>query len=181
MENNNKKALEFFATQIKNGDENAFKIIFDTYYHRLYMFALHYVSELYVAEEIVETVLLKLWQKKHQLGSIGNLKSYLYSMVRNASLDYLKKEKKFVKLEVGKHDSLILMEQYIIEEETHAILFKALEALPEKCKQVFKLSCLEGLKYQDIAEELQISVNTVKSQRARAIELMKKNLKYYFY
>lgn len=179
MKKNNKDNSEPFLSLLKKGDTNAFKIIFDTYYSRLYTFSLNYVAEGYEAEEIVENVLLKLWQKRDKADKINNLKSYLYTMVRNASLDYLKKEKKFVRLDIEKHDATTLKDQFIIEEETHAILFQALETLPKKCRKVFELSCLEGLKYKDIAEDLQISLNTVKSQRARAIELLKSYLKNY--
>tara|TARA_R110000868_G_scaffold168193_1_gene402820 strand:- start:15407 stop:15940 length:534 start_codon:yes stop_codon:yes gene_type:complete len=164
---------------LKKDDTKAFKIIFDNYYKRLYAFSLNYVSETYAAEEIVENVLLKLWQKRHKLDKIDNLKSYLYTMVRNDSVDYLKKKKKFVRLDIEKHGSISTKDQFIIEEETHAILFQALETLPVKCRKVFELSCLEGVKYKDIAEDLQISINTVKSQRARAIDLLKSYLKNY--
>jgi RNA polymerase sigma-19 factor, ECF subfamily len=179
LNNNEIETLESFVALLQKGETNAFKIIFNSYYHRLYSFSLNYVTEDYAAEEIVENVLLKLWQKRHKLDKIENLKSYLYTMVRNASLDYLKKEKKFVRLDIKKHDSVTSKDQFIIEEETHAILFQALENLPKKCRKIFELSCLEGLKYKDIAEDLQISINTVKSQRSRAIELLKSYLKNY--
>ncbi|WNH09507.1 RNA polymerase sigma-70 factor [Thalassobellus suaedae] len=177
MKNNEISNLKSFKTLIKKGDKNAFKVIFNTYYKRLYLFSLNYVEDKYAAEEIVENVLLKLWQKRNKLDKIDNLKSYLYTMVRNASLDYIKKEKKFIRLDLEKHDSVTLKDQFIIEEETYAVLFQALDTLPSKCRKVFELSCLEGLKYKDIAEDLQISINTVKSQRARAIELLKSHLK----
>lgn len=177
MKNNESNIAASFISFLKKGDTKAFKTIFDTYYKRLYVFSLSYVTEKYAAEEIVENVLLKLWQKRHKLDKIENLKSYLYSMVRNASLDYLKKENKYVRLDIQKHDAINSKNAFIIEEETHAILFQALETLPKKCRKIFELSCLEGLKYKDIAEDLQISINTVKSQRARAIELLKIHLK----
>ncbi|MFD0990062.1 RNA polymerase sigma factor [Mariniflexile jejuense] len=179
MENNDLTHSESFLSLLKKGDKDAFKIIFDTYYKRLFAFALQYTEDKFAAEEIVEETLLKLWQKRTKLEKVENLKSYLYTMVRNASIDYLKKEKKFVRLDAKKHNSISTKEQYIIEEETHAILFQALETLPEKCRKVFELSCLDGAKYKDIAEDLQISINTVKSQRARAIELLKSYLKNY--
>ncbi|WP_308991024.1 RNA polymerase sigma-70 factor [Mariniflexile litorale] len=177
MENNETNHSKHFLSLLKKGDTNTFKIIFDTYYKRLYAFSLQYTEDSFAAEEIVEETLLKLWQKRHKLEKIENLKSYLYSMVRNASIDHLKKEKKFVRLDTKKHDAISLKEQFIIEEETHAILFQALETLPTKCRKVFELSCLDGIKYKDIAEDLQISINTVKSQRARAIGLLKLYLK----
>lgn len=179
MKKNKSNTSKSFISLLKKGDTKTYKTIFDTYYKRLFAFSFKYVEDEYAAEEIVENVLFVLWQKRHKMDKVENLKSYLYAMVRNASLDYLKKEKKFVRLDVKKHDSMALMEQFIIEEETHTILFNALDALPQKCKEVFKLSCLEGVKYKDIAEDLQISVNTVKSQRARAIELLRQHLKDY--
>lgn len=179
MENNDINHSESFLSLLKKDDQNAFKIIFDTYYKRLYAFSLQYTEDNFAAEEIVEETLVKLWQKRHKLEKIENLKSYLYTMVRNASIDYLKKEKKFVRLDAKKHGAISSKEQFVIEEETHTILFQALETLPKKCREVFELSCLEGAKYKDIAEDLQISINTVKSQRARAIELLKSYLKNY--
>ena len=69
-------------------------------------------------------------------------------MVRKTSIDYLKKRKKFVRLNAKKHNSISTKEQYIIKKETHAILFQALETLSKKCRKVFKLSCLDGAKYK---------------------------------
>lgn len=179
LKNSKLNITSSLVSLIKNGDRNAYKTIFDAYYKRLYVFALKYVEDSYMAEEIVENVLFILWQKRHKMGDIDNLKSYLYAMVRNTSLDYLKNQKKFERYDKEKHDSIHFMEQFIIEEETYAILFQALESLPSKCRKVFELSCIEGVKYADIAEDLQISLNTVKSQRARAIELLRKHLKNY--
>lgn len=164
---------------LKKGDVNSYKVIFNTFYNRLYAFSLNYVEDTYAAEDIVENVFLILWQKKNDIDKVENLKSYLYSMVRNASIDHLKQEQRSISLDIDKHDSIELQDQYVIEEETHALLYKALESLPAKCRKVFELSCLEGVKYKDISEELEISINTVKSQRARAIELLKQNLNDY--
>lgn len=179
MKNSKLNKTPSYASLLKKGDKKAYRVIFNTYYKRLYAFALKYVENSYAAEEVVENVLLTLWQKRHRMDEISNLKSYLYTMVRNGAIDYLKNQKKFERYDKTKHDSVQLMEQFIIEEETHAILFQALERLPSKCRKVFELSCLEGVKYADIAEDLQISLNTVKSQRARAIELLREHLKSY--
>ncbi|WP_158651243.1 RNA polymerase sigma factor [Pseudotamlana carrageenivorans] len=176
IDNNN---LEAFIPLLKAGDKAAFKVIFEAYYKRLYAFALNYVKNTYAAEDIVTQVLLKLWQKRQKIDTIKNLKSYLYTMVKNAAIDFNKKERKMIRLDVKKHDTIPLKNQFIIEEETHAILFQALERLPEKCRKVFEMSCIDGVKYKDIAEELQISINTVKSQRARAVDLLKAQLKDY--
>lgn len=162
---------------LKKGDRKAFRFVFDTYYVRLYSFALNYVEDNFIAEEIVENTLLKIWQKRNKLDKVLNLKAYLYTMVKNSCIDYNKKDNHLVRLDIAKHDAIPLKDQFIIEEETYALLYQALETLPEKCRRVFELSCIEGVKYKDIAEDLQISLNTVKSQRARAIVLLKTHFK----
>lgn len=171
----NQQAL--ILKSLLNGDRDAFKSIFNIYFKRLCVYALKYVDDQYTAEEIVENTLLKLWQKRTKLENVENLKSYLYTMVRNACVDYNKQEKKLIRLDVKKHDKVSLNDPFVVEEETHAALYAALETLPEKCRKVFELSCLDGIKYKDIADDLKISLNTVKSQRARAISLLKVYLK----
>ena len=159
-------------------DRETFKHLFNTLYPRLISYSYKYVQDKFSAEEIVEDCFVTLWERRESLAHIDDIKPYLYIMVRNASLKYLEKSKKLVSLNSKHHDSAITIEHDIIEEEVHAvILYKALETLPAKCRKVFELSCLEGVKYKDIAQELNISLNTVKSQRARAIELLKKQLK----
>ena len=99
MDNKEKNNFESLTSLLKKGDERAFKIIFDTYHKQLFAFSLNYVQETYAAEEIVEIVFFKLWKKRGRLEEIESLKSYLYTMARNASLDYLKRERKFVPLD----------------------------------------------------------------------------------
>ncbi len=163
-------------------NKDTYKDLFYHLYPRLVSYSSKYLKDQFAAEEVVEDCFVTLWEKRENLSHIPDIKPYLYKMVRNASLKYLLKSKKVISLDSKQHDSAILIDQDIIEEEVHAvILFKALETLPLKCRKVFELSCLKGVKYKDIAEELEISINTVKSQRARAIDILKKQLKNYPY
>ncbi len=120
--------------------------------------------------------MLQLWENRLKFEKIDDVKSYIYMMVKNGSLDVLKKQNKKVKLDESISDDILEFDFNILQEEVYAILINALDSLPEKCKEVFELSCLEGMKYKDIAQQLNISINTVKSQRARAIELLKVKL-----
>lgn len=131
----------------------------------------------FAAEEVVENVMLQLWENRLKFEKINDIKSYLYTMVKNGSLAVLKQQQKNVNLDESISDDTLEFDFNILEEEVYSVLIDALNSLPEKCKEVFELSCLEGMKYKDIAEQLAISVNTVKSQRARAIELLKEKLK----
>ncbi|MBJ6368389.1 RNA polymerase sigma factor [Snuella sedimenti] len=169
--------FENVILNLKKGDPNAFKQLFDSFYEKLYAFSFNYVKDEYAAEEVVENTMLMVWEKRQNLDAIKDLKSYLYKSVRNASFDYLKKKKKVVSLDIESHDSLFNFEQHIIQEETHKLLIDALNSLPKKCRKVFEMCCIEGLKYKEVADDLQISINTVKSQRSRAIELLKEQLK----
>ncbi|MGY0408453.1 MAG: RNA polymerase sigma factor [Polaribacter sp.] len=162
---------------LKEGDSKAFEELFNTFYEQLYAFSFKYVQDTYAAEEIVENTMLMLWEKRKSLDTIKNFKAYLYASVRNASFHYLKNKKKVVPINIDVHDTMEYFNQNIIEEETHKLLIDSLNSLPKKCKKVFELCCIEGLTYKEVAEELQISVNTVKSQRSRAIELCKEKLK----
>jgi RNA polymerase sigma factor (sigma-70 family) len=125
---------------------------------------------------VVGNVMLQLWENRLKFEKIDDVKSYIYMMVKNGSLDVLKKQNKKVKLDESISDDILEFDFNILQEEVYAILINALDSLPEKCKEVFELSCLEGMKYKDIAQQLNISINTVKSQRARAIELLKVKL-----
>ncbi|QTE21332.1 RNA polymerase sigma factor [Polaribacter cellanae] len=161
---------------LKKGNQAAFKELFDFFYERLYAFSFKYVKNNYAAEEITANTMLFLWEKRANISNIKDIKPYLYKVTRNASLDYLKNKDKVVRLDFNSV-SLLYFDKYIIEEEVHAILLKAIENLPSKCKRVFELCCIEGVKYKDVAEDLNISINTVKSQRRRALALLKNQFK----
>ncbi|WP_027138014.1 RNA polymerase sigma factor [Gaetbulibacter saemankumensis] len=170
--------FENLIHNLKEGDSQAYKVLFDTFYESLYAFAFHYVKDHYAAEEIVVNIMLTIWEKRRTLDPNKNIKSYLYTSVKNASFDYLKKRNKTTSLNLETKDlTFTNFEQRIIKEETHRLILQALESLPKKCRQVFEMCCIENLKYKEVAETLNISINTVKSQRARAIEILKMQLK----
>lgn len=140
-------------------------------------YSLNYTKDSFAAEEVVENVMLQLWENRLKFEKINDIKSYLYTMVKNGSINALKQQQKLVELDESISDEILEFDYNILEEEVYPALIVALNSLPEKCKEVFELSCLQGMKYKDIAQQLAISVNTVKSQRARAIELLKEKLK----
>ena len=169
-------SIENIVSDFRDGHVAAFERIFHKLYARLCSFSLSYTRDNTVAEEIVGDSFLVVWNKREQFKDINGLKSYLYTTVKNASLDYLKKSGEAIPIDINTPDSNKNMEFRMIEEETHSMLYSALDSLPAKCRRVFELSCLDDVKYQDI-DEMQISLNTVKSQRARAIQLLKDHFK----
>ncbi len=164
--------------RISSGD---FNLLFNTLFAPLSLFANKFVNDIEVSKDIVQEVFVQVWNKKIEFSDELVVKSYLYSSVKNKSLDYLKskhfKVKSDIKIEELKKveaNSFFLRE--VMLSETYEIIAAALERLPLKSKEVTKLSVL-GLSNQQIAEELLISVNTVKTQKRIAYQKLRTILK----
>lgn len=149
---------------------------FDIYFRKLYlplgMFALRIVGDEYVAEDIVSNTFAKIWQKINSGFEIDNFTTYIYQAVRNESLSYLRKKKEMVGLEnIPEVD-----EEAIDTSERDAKIWKAIDELPEKCRRVFLLSKRDGLSNEEIAEEMGISLKTVKNQMTKAFSRLREAL-----
>ena len=162
--------------QIAAGDQAAFRQVYAYFYKRLYQFAMAIVKTRESAEEIVEDVFVRIWQQKETLPAIRNLRVYLYTATKNTSLNYLSKKAResiaepfdHIHIELGGSD--ITPEQILITAEMYQKVQKAVEALPPRCKMIFKLVREDGLRYKEIAEILNISVNTIDVQMAIAVK-----------
>lgn len=123
---------------------------------------------------------MRLWNNREKLNNPGSVKSYLFRTVRNASIDHLRRKDREEK---GKRSLIQLHPLHekdilagMIETETYIQIHRAIESLPPKCREVFKRFYIEGKSYQEIADELQISVHTVCNQKARALKLFREKL-----
>lgn len=159
------------------------------YRARLCLFASTIVDSNEDAEDIVHNVFLSLYEKEDELPNIKSLKSYLYRSVYNASLNFLKKKSTSHELREERVQQNLLsqtlsnQEEYLvkrIEEEVIWELFEAIEKLPKESQKIFKMSYLQNISNAEIANLLGISVNTVKSQKQRAKQLLKRELKDLF-
>jgi RNA polymerase sigma-70 factor (family 1) len=165
-----------FLQQIAAGDETAFRQVYLSFYKRLYQFALAIVKTREPAEEIVEDVFIRIWQQREGLPSIRNLRIYLYTATKNTALNYLSKKAResitepFDHIQIELNGSAVNPEQILITAEMYKKVQKAVEALPPRCKMIFKLVREDGLRYKEIAEILNISVNTIDVQMAIAVK-----------
>ena len=129
---------------------------------------------------ITDDAFLKLWERREMLGQAGSIRAWLYTTVRNGCIDHLRREKRkraYISEAKSTNDTEDQpTEHRIIEAETLYQVYKALETLPRKCGQVFKMYYLEEKSLQEIADEMKISLSTVKSQKGRALELLRKKL-----
>ncbi|HXB31103.1 MAG TPA: RNA polymerase sigma-70 factor [Puia sp.] len=159
-----------------DGDEEAFKKIYYQFYKRLYQFSLSLVKTKEAAEEIAEDVFIKIWQQKENLSAIKNLRVYLYIATKNTSLNYLSKKAKenlfepFDNINIDLYKSTITPEELMITAEMYRKIQHQVEALPPRCKMIFKLIREDGLKYKEVSDILNISVNTIDVQIAIAIK-----------
>ena len=165
-----------------NGDEKVFKSLFDHSYIGMVQRAVYYTNDLNAAEDIVQEVFMRLWEKRGELKSVQNLEGYLLLSVKNRCLNYLKHE------EVERrHAEILLQEQNeededyrLMREELYRELHRTVDELPKRCRQVFELH-LQGKKNEEIAQVLELSVETVKTQKKKAMYFLRERLGKSYY
>lgn len=160
--------------------EAEFEALFKAHFRQLHAYAYSLVNSWEKAEELVQGIFMKLWERNEWTGIHTSIKSYLYKSVYHESLNLIRREKVHLR-----YQSLAapVMEQQnndageklnLREMETQ--LTRALNKLPEKCRTVFHLSRFEGLKYQQIADQLSISVKTVETHMVKALKILRKEM-----
>lgn len=155
---------------------HAFEELFRALFKPLCAFAVKYVGDLDEAKSLVHEVFISLWDKFDTLPPGTNHKSYLYTAVRNRSLNYLRDKKKHVILDYAA-DQPVPEDYHSVEStELEENIRRALESLPEKCREVFEMNRVEGLKYAQIAEKMQISIKTVEAQMSKALSILRERL-----
>jgi RNA polymerase sigma-70 factor, Bacteroides expansion family 1 len=176
LEKGLKVEAEGLLKLIDRGDEAAFAKLYALYSKRLTAFSISILQSSEMAEEVVEDVFVKLWNKRGSLVSIDNISVYLYIATKNQSLSYLSDKAK--KLITAPFDDLNTSIE-AIHQDPHSLLISsemlarvnaAIEALPPRCKMIFKLIREDGLKYKEVAAILNISVNTIDAQMAIAVK-----------
>lgn len=169
--------------RIRKGDERAFESLFRCYYKTLCFFANKIVKDAIVAEEIVQDIFYHIWEKRSSLDVTTSVKSYLFKSAHNNSLKYLRHQKIVVgyeeRVKTSTEPQYELQENYAeIGEITH-IISQTLEQVPERTRDIFNLNRTEGLKYNEIAEQLNISVKTVEAHITSVLKILRENLKEY--
>ncbi|WP_407430110.1 RNA polymerase sigma-70 factor [Arcticibacter sp.] len=161
-------------------DDNAFERLFKEHFKALHSYANVMLRDEDLAEEMVQNVFLRLWERREQLSVQTSVKAYLYKMVHNDCLNYFKHNKTKAKYETyvihtidGKTNSAA--HKLELGELEHR-LAEALDDLPQQCRTIFQMSRFEELKYKEIASHLGISVKTVENQMGKALKIMRVKL-----
>ncbi len=164
----------FLWEEIKRGDKAAFKKLHERLFHQMYLYARHSVTHA-EAEEIVDDCFIKLWEYRWKIDVHTSLKHYLFLMLHNAIIDHIRKNK--ITTEPLVIDiPMPANEKYFDEQKQYATLYKALKKLPDQCRKILEMAIYDSKTYNEIAEELNISKNTVKTQMGRAYKFLKEKL-----
>jgi RNA polymerase sigma-70 factor, ECF subfamily len=184
------EGLDNLWSRIQVGDEKAFDSVFRELYPLLLSFAFRIIRKMPDAEETVQDAYINLWKNRNSIEITGSLKAYLYQTVHNLSLNKLEhfKTNKYrpnsTTLDIGQWD--IIRDSYTISEnlvemieskDTESIILKAIENLPQKCREIFTLSRFDNLSYEQISNYLHISENTIRVQIFRALKAIGESIR----
>lgn len=163
--------------KLKIKKEGVFESTYKSYYLDLLNFANSYVMNIDVAEDIVHDVFSKLWESKTSTSEISNIKSYLFTVVKNSCLNYFKRRDVEQNNQSKVIEAILFSETYTFLEDlsNEKELIRYIELLPEKQREVIKLKYFEEMKYSDISRELDISKETVQTHLKRAFKNLKSN------
>ena len=175
----NDSELNILVKQMMGGDRDSFNKIFRRFYAPMVRFCCRFVTDVDVAAEIVQDLFVKLWMNREKLSINTSFESYMLRAVRNSAITYINKERshaethlKIYREEVENNDPSEELQSKNLEASYREVL----ATMPEKRREVFLASRFDGLKYNEIAEKLGISVKTVEAHMSAAIKQLKEGL-----
>ncbi len=165
--------------KIKAGDKQAFKLFFDEYYSSFCLYANSILDDLELSQDIVTDCFVRIWERKDKIQIKTSIEKYVLLSVRNGIYSYLRSPRSRstdIESVIERLENTSIEEYDIEKEETLQRVYKLIEELPEQRRRILELATFEGISYKDIAENLNISVNTVKTQLSRAYHFLREKL-----
>ena len=166
-----------------NGDQTAFELLFHAYYPGLVVYASQFTFDRDEAEEIVQDFFVRFWQKHQSIQPHESLKNYFFSSIKNRSLNYLKHRKVqeyyIQQLSVISEGHLVYNQDLYNATELQEKIKNSIALLPERCREIFTMRRIQGLKNEEIALELNLSKRTVETQISNALKVLRVELKEY--
>jgi len=182
MDTNNHTKEFFLYEEMKRGKEYAFDFFFNYYYPGLCVYAQKMVALTdEEARDVVQDVFVKFWNDRKKLDIQFSIRSYLFISVKNKCFDVLRKKNRNIKVQEISSELDITdesFETYVLS-ELEALFDLSLNKLPERCREIFELSRLHGLKNREIAAKLNLSEKTVENQITKALHILKEELRDY--
>jgi RNA polymerase sigma-70 factor (ECF subfamily) len=172
--------LDLFIKGIKKGSRETFNQLFEVYYRNLCRFAFTFVKDSDAAEEIVQELFISIWEQRQNLSIRISIRAFLYTSVKNRSINYLRNNKtrifhedEFAAEQNSKVENII---NYCEQKELKSIVEKAINELPLQCRAIFVMKQKQNLSNKDIAAELNLSVKTVENQMNIALKKLRQKL-----
>jgi RNA polymerase sigma-70 factor, ECF subfamily len=158
--------------RIRLEDPLVFKQFFETYHRKLTLLAFEYVQDMDVSKEIIQCLFVRFWENRHSLNIRPAATAYLYQCVKNACINNLHKASRF--MPILDEDTFVIPDDDVLEKliavETEERMFRMLDKMPEKCRQIFRMSRVEGLRHAEIADKLGLSIKTIEKQIGIALK-----------
>lgn len=175
MQNNDNHLIDL----IKSGNQTAFDTAYLHYFKQLQRYAHTFTKDNDDAEELIQNVFCRIWEKRAQLDANGQLKSFLYRAVHNECLNHLKHQNVKLSFTHYQQENASMASDPVKEmaaQELEKQLHLAINELPAQCRTIFQLSRIEQLKYQQIAEQLNLSIKTIENQMGKALKTLRLKL-----
>lgn len=171
---------DLLLLKIAAGDQQAFRVIYERYYHPLYAFCIKLLKDEWMAEEVIQEVFLKIWKQGSRLTDVAQLEAYLVTMARNRCYDHLRRRKlrQYSPLEEldWKSEQHNETEESIATNDTRRLIESAVLKLPPQQRRVYQLCHLGGYKYEEAGKELGLSIATVRFYMKLALRNLRKQL-----
>lgn len=169
--------------RLHQGDETAFRLIFDRLHRKIYLFAYHFLKDKSQSEEIVQDTFLNFWLHREKLDRLRPIEPYLFTIARRTVTDYWRKaataenfrNQLYQRMEVSRNDT----EEVVLLKDLQRITEEGLQMLSYQQQQIFRLSRFDGLTYEEIAEKMQISKDTVKYHLVNAMKKLREHFEKY--
>lgn len=171
---------EKLIKQLKKGNEKAYSYLVESYYEQLCDYASNLARDDFKSDDIVQNVIVRMWQQREKLNLKVSIKGYLFRSVYNEFVDQYRKDIAITALEKKYIEGLDLVLEEQKEEETNKMMIllkERIETLPPRCKETFLLNKKEGLTYVEIAEFQKVSVKTVEKQMGKAFSILREKVK----
>ncbi len=166
--------------RLRQGDENALKLIYDLYWEPLFIYAFNLLKKREVSEDIIQEVFIKIWEKRNSLQIKTTLKGYLFTCVLHKVYDTFRKDNGVFSAAVFENFDKKIQnanpESKLIYKELEAQIHTAVNLLPEKCKAVFVLSRENQLSHKEISKQLNISTKSVEAYITKALKILRPTL-----
>jgi len=177
-ESNDEKVLQ----ELAQGSERAFTVIYDRYYYAVARTGMKYLQDTKLTEDLIQEIFTKIWTNRTQFTGVQHFQSYLYTMVKNLALLYIKNVAREVLAKENfarrKAESENNIDRYLAEKEYGELVARAIAELPVPHQKVFKLAKIDGIARTEIAQQLKLSQQTVDNYLVLAVKTIKHRLRH---